>query len=237
MLFKEVEKCKILVLGDPKVGKTALIRRLSEYTFDEEETHKVGIDVVKKHVTFGKNNKDNIKKRFTIEIWDTTNQAEFQSLSSGFYRNADGVIICFDLTNYESFSNIDYWRNNYEKFTPPQKVKETPIALFATKCDLTDDISVTSKMIEDFEMDKYKTSAKTGENVEEAFKDFIKKIWMLKRAQKKERDKNRDKNKEKEKSEENDPGSRQVITLQPQKHQKFEDKGSMADCSKCFTCG
>mmetsp|Transcript_38580 Transcript_38580/g.38100 ORF Transcript_38580/g.38100 Transcript_38580/m.38100 type:complete len:85 (-) Transcript_38580:48-302(-) len=84
-------------------------------------------------------------------------------------------------------------------------------------------------MIEDFEMDKYKTSAKTGENVEESFKDFIKKIWMLKRAQKKERDKNRDKNKEKEKSEENDPGSRQVITLQPQKHQKFEDKGSMAN--------
>jgi len=71
-------------------------------------------------------------KKIKIKLWDTAGQEQYKSLTKNFYRNANGIIIVFDLTNRKSFECVKDWMNNIREYAN----KETKIALIGNKNDL-----------------------------------------------------------------------------------------------------
>ncbi len=92
---------KIVIMGDACVGKSALLKRLTEDIFEAKYTNTIGVD-------FGIimiDQKQGIKQ----QIWDLAGGKNFRSIIRSYYRNALGFVVCFDLTNRESFNNIRGW--------------------------------------------------------------------------------------------------------------------------------
>ena len=55
----------------------------------------------------------------TLQLWDTAGQERYQSLGAAFYRGAEACVLVCDITNYESFENLQSWRSNFlEKCMP-----------------------------------------------------------------------------------------------------------------------
>ena len=112
----------------------------------------------------------------TLQIWDTAGQEKYQSLCKAYYRGSDFCAIVFDLGNRQSFLNIDKWKEAYqESMTSEDKEGTMPFILLCNKNDL-ENKKVTRNEIEKLclEMGNIKyieVSAKTGQNVQEAFQE------------------------------------------------------------------
>lgn len=103
-----------------------------------------------------------------LQIWDTAGQERFRTITSAYYRGADGIITVYDVTNQESFDHVQDWLHEVERYASPGTVK----LLVGNKCDREDRV-VSTKMGEEFannlNLPFLETSAKTSENVEAAF--------------------------------------------------------------------
>ena len=96
-----IDKFNVLILGNAAVGKTNIIKAYDGQAFDPNSEATLGIDYVKhKFKALGS------EKEFDIKIWDTAGQERFESLTHSFYKRAKGMIVCFDLTNAESFKKV-----------------------------------------------------------------------------------------------------------------------------------
>ena len=93
---------KVLIVGDPGVGKSSLLVRYCDDKFSESTSSTIGVDFRTKVVTLR-------DKRIKLSIWDTAGQEKFRTLTSSYYRNAHGVILMYDATNRESFDHMTYW--------------------------------------------------------------------------------------------------------------------------------
>jgi Ras-related protein Rab-1A len=111
-------------------------------------------------------------KRCKLQVWDTAGQDRFKCVVSSFYRNANGVIICFDLTDLETFRNVNNWYEEVKRYCPEQ----TPVILIGTKSDLKSRRTVSDELIkayiERIKLSYIETSSKTNENVEKCFTDL-----------------------------------------------------------------
>lgn len=107
-----------------------------------------------------------------VQVWDTAGQERYRSITNAYYRGAEAIMIVFDMTNKESFSNIQVWMNEIVKYTG----KDVVIVIGGNKVDLTDR-KVSQDDIENFKKKKglnvFEVSAKTGKGVEEAFKYIV----------------------------------------------------------------
>lgn len=159
------ESRKILLLGDGAVGKTSLVHRFVEGQFQDRYKATIGVDI------FSKSLPD-----VELQIWDLSGQTHFASVRNKFYAKADGALLCFDLTNRKSFDNLDSWLTE----TKNGIGKDIPMIILGNKADLTDLISIQEKEISDFAEKRnwkwLKSSAKTGQNVEEAFSSLAKQL-------------------------------------------------------------
>ena len=95
---------QILILGDISVGKTSLVKRFLEDVFTTERSHTIGIDFSTKDIEIPE-----YKETVKVKFWDTSGQESFQSITSAFYKQVDGIVILFDITNNDSFLNVDHW--------------------------------------------------------------------------------------------------------------------------------
>jgi len=89
-------------MGDSEVGKTSLLYRYQENKFSKNHLATVGIDY------FTKDEKIN-DKTIRIKIWDTAGQERYKSLTYAFSRNANGIILVFDVSKKETFENLKFW--------------------------------------------------------------------------------------------------------------------------------
>ena len=87
------EKLKILIIGDSTVGKTSILNRFCKNEFSWNYLATIGVDFFSKDIEF-----TNPNKLIRIKIWDTAGQERFKSLSKSYFRNADGIIIVFDVS-------------------------------------------------------------------------------------------------------------------------------------------
>ena len=106
---------KILILGDCAVGKTSLLLRYTDDNFSESHISTIGVEYKIKSINVN-------GKTIKLQIWDTSGQERFRSITKNFFRNADGVLFVYDITNKETFSNIKMWlqdaqnvENNFQK--------------------------------------------------------------------------------------------------------------------------
>lgn len=109
------------------------------------------------------------KKTVKLQIWDTAGQERFRTITSAYYRGADGIIMVYDVTSTESFDHVNDWLKEVNRYAAPGTVK----LLVGNKCDRTADRVVTEEQAKDFAEELgipfIETSAKSAKNVEEAF--------------------------------------------------------------------
>ena len=160
---------KILLLGDPGVGKTALITRYIDNRFITDYKATLGFDIFIKKIS-------NDKTEYSLAIWDLAGQEKYTSLKQSYYEGAQGIIMVYDVTNEESYRNVIQWLTDLHKI-----VKLVPIILVGNKIDLSDEIKIATEDGKRMEarikaIKFYETSAKTGENVSIIFEDLAEKI-------------------------------------------------------------
>ena len=115
-----------------------------------------------------------LDKTIKVQVWDTAGQERYRSITNAYYRGAEGIMIVFDLTNKESFKNIENWINEVTKYTGNNII----IICLGNKSDLKSCIS--KNMIEDvkkkLKISFFDVSAKTGDGVENAFQYIIEQL-------------------------------------------------------------
>jgi len=155
-------------VGDTSVGKSCLLVRFSDDVFNENYVTTIGVDFRFKTMLVN-------EKITKIQIWDTAGQERYRSITTAYYRGAAAIFICFDLTNHDSFVNLNNWLEEVAKYTDNNIDK----LILANKSDLNEK-KVTKKEMDDFEKKTgikiMEVSAKTGIGVEDAFKTMIEKL-------------------------------------------------------------
>ena len=167
---------KFLVLGDSMVGKSSIIGRYINKTFNDNYLCTIGMD--KRYKKLKINNKD-----VDIFITDTAGQERFRALTKMFYKGSDGIFIGFSLTDKKSFESINYWiQQIYENCD-----NESPLCLvlFGNKCDDKENIVVSSadidKLKKQYNIPYFETSAKDGINVQSMF-EYLTKLTIVKKG-------------------------------------------------------
>ncbi|XP_003967490.1 ras-related protein Rab-8B [Takifugu rubripes] len=153
---------KLLLIGDSGVGKTCLLFRFSEDSFNTTFISTIGIDFKIRTIELD-------GKRVKLQIWDTAGQERFRTITTAYYRGAMGIMLVYDTSNEKSFENIKNWIRNIEEHASSDVEK----MILGNKCDMTDRRQVSKdrgeKLAIDYGVKFMETSAKSGLNVEEAF--------------------------------------------------------------------
>ncbi|MFX0040730.1 MAG: Rab family GTPase [Promethearchaeota archaeon] len=158
---------KIIVIGDPAVGKTSLLTNFCGEKFTYEYVPTVGVNITKEPVTI----KDDMGKDTTINlmIWDIAGQPQFYMLHRPYFNGADGMMLVYDITRSSSFSNINNWFNTSVKYG----LSGIPRILIGNKIDLKDERKIILPMAEHLSEKLaapfFETSALSGENVKKIF--------------------------------------------------------------------
>ena len=155
-------KYKFIVIGSSGVGKTAIIKRLTEDTYDDQIMSTIGVEYNTTTIQCG-------GQEVQLQIWDTAGQEKFQSISKTYYRNAVGILVVYDITDRKSFDQLSIWVNEAQRLCDPNAV----IHLLGNKADLESkrvvSISEALSFANANQMQYIETSAKKGENITQAF--------------------------------------------------------------------
>jgi small GTP-binding protein len=130
--YDDLFVCKVLVIGDATVGKSSLIDKYVSDKFSIDTFSTIGVDF--QSITLSYMN-TNIK----LQIWDTAGQERFRSIVISYYREADCVILCYDITNRDSFISLESWYGTIKKSC----AENTIVFMVGTKLDHNRERSVT----------------------------------------------------------------------------------------------
>ena len=159
-------KLQIIMIGDGAVGKTSILKK---YTPSHITT--IGLDYIthKYETPSG--------ETIPVKIWDTAGQERFKTITYSFYRQAQGVMIAFDVTNRESFENVKNWIDSIENHAKENIQK----VLIGNKIDLEDERKISKteaqNLADEYDIPYFETSAKLGKNVAEVIQFTIKKVY------------------------------------------------------------
>ncbi|MFX0033977.1 MAG: Rab family GTPase [Candidatus Hodarchaeota archaeon] len=163
---------KITVIGDGGVGKTSLIKKYTQGSFQKQYIKTLGAQFSK----YDEKIEGNMVKLF---FWDIAGQAEFSFMRPTFYKGSKAAIIVFSHGPGEggSFKNIIEWHEDIKKYCG-----NIPIILFGNKIDLVNIETIDDNKAEEIVDERkflgyYRTSAKTGTGVYEAFQAIIKNLY------------------------------------------------------------
>ena len=154
---------KIIIIGDPGVGKSCISVKAIKDKFIEGYETTVGFDFF----TYCIKMNDQI---IQLKIWDTCGQEVYRALIHNFFRNTSLAILVYSIDNKESFKNLNFWLNDLKTQSNP----DIKIILIGNKKDLNEKREVTFEQGEKFYKEKQfqlfaETSAKTGENIQQIF--------------------------------------------------------------------
>ncbi len=161
-------KIKICLAGDASVGKTSLISRYVQNVFGDKYLSTLGTKVSRKDINLEYPEKET---NINIEamIWDIMGQKTFRSLfSEKYFQGANGIIAVCNLTEKDSLMSVNEWIYTARKYAG-----EIPVILLANKNDLIEEIKLSPDELQQtatlLKAKYLLTSAKTGENVPQAF--------------------------------------------------------------------
>ncbi|KAL0207625.1 hypothetical protein P9112_012253 [Eukaryota sp. TZLM1-RC] len=159
---------KLVLLGEGRSGKTSLTVRFVNGSFNDGQPSTIQATYLSKRIELN-------STPVTLAIWDTAGQERFHALGPIYYRDADGALLVFDITDLDSFEKAKKWVKELRQF-----VGSIPITIAGNKKDLERSRAVEESTAKDFaESVKavyIETSAKTGENVEDAFRSLAEKM-------------------------------------------------------------
>ena len=170
------DKCQLLIIGNSIVGKTSILTKYTLKTYNENYLATVGLDFFTKDETI-----DN--KLIRVKIWDTAGQERYKAITKCFFQRAQGIMIVYDVTNKKSFEDLKFWVesiNLQSKLT--EDIENMPIILIGNKIDIPNRViskDTALNYAKEHNFDYYETSAKTGEGVDTAIKDLVKKVMSF----------------------------------------------------------
>lgn len=128
---------KVILIGNTAVGKTSLFKKLTTGNFTEKNISTIGMDKksLPVEIEINENNKI-VKKNIEISLVDTAGQERFRSITKGYFKESDGVLLLYDVTNKNSFKNIELWINSIHESLGKQKNSKYIIILIGNKIDL-----------------------------------------------------------------------------------------------------
>ena len=169
---------KLVLIGDSGVGKSCLLLRFADDNFTDSYISTIGVDFRFRTVKI-------LDKTVKLQIWDTAGQERFRTITSAYYRGADGIIMVYDVTKQESFDHVQDWLNEVNKYASEKTCK----LLIGNKNDKTDKVVPKERAqayadgLGEEGIPMIETSAKTSENVEEAFCELAKVLMEKARAE------------------------------------------------------
>jgi len=161
---------KVVVIGESGVGKSNLILRFAQNTFNPDSKTTIGVDFATKTI-----NVDG--KVVKAAVWDTAGQEIYRAIVSAYYRGAVGALLVYDITRKDSYAYLDRWLKELRDYADPNAA----VVLVGNKSDLQHLRSVSTdeakKYAEDHGISFFETSALTASNVEAAFTDLLTGIY------------------------------------------------------------
>jgi small GTP-binding protein len=176
MVLRKGRVFKIVLVGEGGVGKTSLIKQFVYQQFEDKYIKTLGTNVYKKSIGLT----DSGQKDIHLQIWDVLGQKVFASIIKVAYHNAQGVIFVCDLTKKETLEGLETWVSYAYEHAP-----NASFIFLANKNDLpnktfgSDELGAYSYR---FNSPFFFTSARSGENVEQAFNAITKAIVDGKKA-------------------------------------------------------
>mmetsp|Transcript_5615 Transcript_5615/g.8549 ORF Transcript_5615/g.8549 Transcript_5615/m.8549 type:complete len:206 (-) Transcript_5615:234-851(-) len=153
---------KLLMIGDSGVGKTCLLLRYANDSFSPTFITTIGIDFKIKNIQLD-------GKRIKLQIWDTAGQERFRTITTSYFRGAQGILLVYDVTDRQTFTSIRNWVAQIQMHADVNVNK----ILIGNKCDMQDQRVVTTAegeaLAKEYNIHFFETSAKQDTNVETAF--------------------------------------------------------------------
>jgi small GTP-binding protein len=163
---------KTVIIGDSSVGKTSIVSRFVNGTFDAEVHPTLGVEFITRTLKTPSG-------PLELQLWDTAGEELFRSVTRGYYRGAIAAFLVFDLTKRKTFESLPGWISDVRSVALPGVV----LILLGNKCDLISNREIVpSEVLEFVNKEKlvyFETSAKTGESIEAAIMRCIDEIENL----------------------------------------------------------
>ena len=166
---------KVIVIGDPAVGKTSLLTKFATNQFEEKYLPTVGVNIVKEPITI-----ENKNATINLMFWDVAGQPQFYMLHRPYFNGADAAILVFDITRSSTFSNVNNWWQTCIKYG----LSGIPRILIGNKIDLEEErkiiLPMAEHLSEKLNAPYFETSALTGENVKMIFQKIGELVYKYK---------------------------------------------------------
>ena len=168
-MFAYDYSCKIVLVGECSVGKTALTQRLVYDMYNKKMDATIGVDYSTKII------KMSDSSLVKLQMWDTAGQENFISLIRTYYKDVGGAIIMFDLCDRRTYNRVHFWHNELKK----NALENYPILLVGNKLD-------GNRVVTDYEAQQLamdlnclyaEMSVKTGQNTFESIKKFTEHMY------------------------------------------------------------
>ena len=164
-----IDTYKIVVLGDISVGKTSILSRFRYGIFEPEYMPTLGIDFFSQNLFYE-------DKTIRLILWDTAGEERFRSLIPSYLKNADCIIIVFDITNKDSFNSLNKWLTDSKN----NASEGTIYIICGNKSDLKEKRTVNENEIDEYikknELIYVECSAKNGEGIKDLFNTVAKNL-------------------------------------------------------------
>ncbi|OMJ82888.1 hypothetical protein SteCoe_16282 [Stentor coeruleus] len=168
-----VKEFKIVTLGEGRVGKTSLTLKFARNEFHDNEISTVQANFIQKEVQLD----GGVIVR--LNIWDTAGQERFRALAPNYYRQANGAVIAYDITDSGSFNKVKAWVKELQS----QADKDISIVIAGNKCDRESERQITGQEAIEYSNSinaaHFNTSAKSGKGVQELYTEIARRAYAV----------------------------------------------------------